>query len=233
MADLDHFKELNDTYGHETGDRALRLFARVLRDSVRTQRPRVALRRRGVRHRLPRLLRRSTPRGPSTRSRAQLDAAITVGGLPKFTASFGVTDAEQGEDLAAALGRADDALLTAKRQGRDRVVLHDALVHVRHVGRRRASTRLRQRRRFVTGSGRLRSDQVPHLRVRGQRGLGGRPTRTSESGEAATVRAARTSRPGPARASRCSTAARERRPCRDGPGPTGFGGGARPRAPGP
>ena len=36
MADLDHFKVLNDTYGHETGDRALRLFARVLRDSLRT-----------------------------------------------------------------------------------------------------------------------------------------------------------------------------------------------------
>ncbi len=36
MADLDHFKALNDTYGHETGDRALRLFARVLRDSLRT-----------------------------------------------------------------------------------------------------------------------------------------------------------------------------------------------------
>ena len=35
MADLDHFKILNDTYGHETGDRALRLFARVLRDSLR------------------------------------------------------------------------------------------------------------------------------------------------------------------------------------------------------
>ncbi len=36
MVDLDHFKTLNDTYGHETGDRALRLFSRVLRDSVRS-----------------------------------------------------------------------------------------------------------------------------------------------------------------------------------------------------
>ena len=33
--DLDHFKDLNDLHGHETGDRALRLFARVLRDSIR------------------------------------------------------------------------------------------------------------------------------------------------------------------------------------------------------
>ena len=37
MADLDHFKLLNDSYGHETGDRALRVFAQVLRESLRTQ----------------------------------------------------------------------------------------------------------------------------------------------------------------------------------------------------
>jgi predicted signal transduction protein with EAL and GGDEF domain len=61
--------------------------------------------------------------------RAQLDAAITVAGLPKFTASFGVTDSEPGEELAAALRRADDALLAAKRQGRDRVVFYDAVVN--------------------------------------------------------------------------------------------------------
>ncbi len=57
--------------------------------------------------------------------RSQLDAAITVGGLPKFTVSFGVTECEPGEELAAILRRADDALLQAKHEGRDRVVLHD------------------------------------------------------------------------------------------------------------
>jgi hypothetical protein len=56
---------------------------------------------------------------------AQLDAAITVGGLPKFTSSFGITEIEPGEELAAALHRADDALLVAKRAGRNQIVLHD------------------------------------------------------------------------------------------------------------
>ena len=78
MADLDHFKALNDTYGHETGDRALRLFADVLRDSLRTQRPRVRVRRRGVRHRLPGLFGHRRPALNTVRT--QLDAAITVGG---------------------------------------------------------------------------------------------------------------------------------------------------------
>src|SRR5207248_2643890 len=36
MADLDHFKSLNDTHGHECGDRALRVFAETLRDGIRT-----------------------------------------------------------------------------------------------------------------------------------------------------------------------------------------------------
>lgn len=137
MADLDHFKELNDTYGHETGDRALRLFARVLRDSLRSGD--IVSRYGGEEFAIAfpdcavieatRIL---------NAIRTQLDAAITVGGLPKFTVSFGITESEPGEDLDAVIRRADDALMRAKREGRDRVVLHDEVrgaTHALTVGR--------------------------------------------------------------------------------------------------
>ena len=124
MADLDHFKNLNDTYGHETGDRALRLFARVLRDTLRAHD--VISRYGGEEFAIafP-----DCSAVDATRAlhsvQTQLDAAITVGGLPKFTCSFGITEIEPGEELAAVLRRADDALLVAKRSGRNQVVLHD------------------------------------------------------------------------------------------------------------
>jgi diguanylate cyclase (GGDEF)-like protein len=124
MADLDHFKLLNDTYGHETGDRALRLFAQILTESVRAED--LVCRHGGEEfvialpgctvHRVREIL---------DALRARLDAAVTVAGLPQFTASFGVVEAGAEEDLPAILGRADTALFQAKRDGRDRVVLHD------------------------------------------------------------------------------------------------------------
>ena len=126
MGDLDHFKVLNDTYGHETGDRALRLFSRVLTESVRTQdlvcrhggeEFVVALpgcNVEGVRQILNSL-------------NIRLDAAITVASLPRFTASFGVVEAGFQEDLRGAIARADAALFQAKREGRNRVVVHDGV----------------------------------------------------------------------------------------------------------
>jgi len=124
VADLDHFKALNDAYGHETGDRALRLFAQVLTGSVRQQ---DFVCRHGGEEFVLALAGCDTnaARDILDALRGRLDAAITVAGLPRFTVSFGVVEALEPEDLPTLINRADAALFQAKREGRDRVVIHD------------------------------------------------------------------------------------------------------------
>jgi diguanylate cyclase (GGDEF)-like protein len=124
MADLDHFKQLNDTFGHQTGDRALRLFARTLSGALRTDD--LVCRHGGEEFAvvLPRC-----PAGEAAtimeRVRSALTAVCAEAGLPNVTASFGVVESDHLEDLAEALQRADVALFEAKEHGRDRVVVHD------------------------------------------------------------------------------------------------------------
>lgn len=124
MADLDHFKALNDTYGHETGDRALRLFSQVLAGSVRKQ---DLVCRQGGEEFVVALMgcTGETARTVLDAVRSRLEAAITVAGLPAFTVSFGLVDSHGQEDLPALIHRADVALFQAKREGRNRVVRHD------------------------------------------------------------------------------------------------------------
>jgi diguanylate cyclase (GGDEF)-like protein len=123
MADLDHFKDLNDTYGHETGDRALRLFAETLRRSLRDRN--LICRHGGEEFALV------LPECTTTDARAALEKvrvelvdALRAAGLPTYTASFGLVEANDGEDLEPAVRRADAALFEAKHTGRDRVVVH-------------------------------------------------------------------------------------------------------------
>jgi diguanylate cyclase (GGDEF)-like protein len=125
MADLDHFKVLNDTYGHETGDRALRLFAQVLSGSVRTQ---DLVCRHGGEEFVVALVgcTAASSREILDSLRSRLDAAITVAGLPEFTVSIGVVEAGENEKFPSLIARADAALFQAKRDGRNRVVITDA-----------------------------------------------------------------------------------------------------------
>lgn len=122
MADLDRFKALNDTHGHAMGDRALRLFAHVLRSALR---PEDVCARIGGEEFVVVL-----PGCPVTEAGAVLDRvrdalherAGAGGRVPPFTVSFGVAEAEPGVGLEELLHRADTALYAAKRNGRDRVV---------------------------------------------------------------------------------------------------------------
>jgi diguanylate cyclase (GGDEF)-like protein len=122
MVDLDHFKALNDTHGHAGGDQALVLFAQMLRSSLRSQ---DVIGRYGGEEfiiALPGCTAANAQKALDA-LRSRLDAAITVAGLPRYTASFGVVEATQHEDMSTLIGRADACLFAAKRDGRDRVVV--------------------------------------------------------------------------------------------------------------
>ncbi|MET0894246.1 MAG: sensor domain-containing diguanylate cyclase [Acidimicrobiia bacterium] len=124
MADLDHFKELNDTYGHQTGDRALRLFAHTLRGALRDE---DLVSRHGGEEFvvvLPGCSVHDT-RTALEKVRTKLEQSIQQAGLPHFTASFGAIGGERDDDLSELINRADAALFDAKRAGRDRIVVHD------------------------------------------------------------------------------------------------------------
>jgi diguanylate cyclase (GGDEF)-like protein len=124
-ADLDHFKRLNDTYGHDTGDRCLKLFAQALRDASRAGD--LACRPGGEEFTL--LLPDASAQAAAAvaeRVRQRLSELSRAAGLG-FTASFGVAARAAGGDPAEALLRsADQALYSAKEAGRDRVAIAGA-----------------------------------------------------------------------------------------------------------
>lgn len=120
--DLDNFKLLNDVHGHDAGDRALRLFARVLRDSVR---PNDIVARYGGEEFVVVLPDCTTPDAYVVidRVRTRLADAQRGGIVPSFTVSFGLAPAEPDLGFGEIVEQADAALLRAKAEGRDRVVL--------------------------------------------------------------------------------------------------------------
>ena len=119
--DLDHFKDLNDTFGHAAGDRALRTFSQVLRDSLR---PNDVPGRYGGEEFV--IVLPECPvdeaRQVLERVRERLAERIVVADLPPFTISFGLASSDQAPDFDQVVALADAALLRAKAGGRDQVV---------------------------------------------------------------------------------------------------------------
>lgn len=122
LLDLDRFKSINDTYGHEAGDRALRVFASVLPVGLREH---DTAARWGGEEFLLVLPEATVQQVRETVERVQAELAVTLArhACPLFTVSAGVADSLSHGLLEEQLAMADAALLTAKRQGRDRVVL--------------------------------------------------------------------------------------------------------------
>jgi diguanylate cyclase (GGDEF)-like protein len=122
--DLDQFKRTNDRFGHELGDRVLKLFATTVRTHLEQS---IVARLGGEEFAaiLPNVDRlEAVERGEAVR-RAFAKSGAFVDGLPVgATVSVGVAwDAGGGGDLNALFRRADAALYAAKRAGRNRVEL--------------------------------------------------------------------------------------------------------------
>jgi diguanylate cyclase (GGDEF)-like protein len=120
--DLDHFKQLNDVFGHDAGDRALRTVAQVLRDALR---PSDIPCRYGGEEFVIVLPRCPIPDATQVldRIRQRLAERLTAGRIPTFTISFGLASSDQAVDFEQVVALADGALLEAKAGGRDRIVV--------------------------------------------------------------------------------------------------------------
>jgi diguanylate cyclase (GGDEF)-like protein len=125
LADLDRFKLLNDNFGHEMGDKALQLFAGVLRDNVRGND--VVARLGGEEFVLvyPNMSVEISLEAID-RVRAALARALDASTVPPFTCSFGIAHSTVGTDGDTVLRVADAGMLRAKDLGGDQAVVADA-----------------------------------------------------------------------------------------------------------
>jgi diguanylate cyclase (GGDEF)-like protein/PAS domain S-box-containing protein len=124
IADIDHFKRVNDRYGHATGDVALRTVARTL---LASSRPEDQIARVGGEEFALTItdVDLATLRAIGERFRAMVDQTRVLAdehGL-RIRISIGGTLAEPGDTAEAIFGRADAALYVAKNAGRNRVSL--------------------------------------------------------------------------------------------------------------
>lgn len=125
ICDLDHFKRINDRFGHQVGDSILQLFANLLGNSIRGRD--TAVRYGGEEFAI--ILPGTDIDGAKQlieNIRRDLDAAnwrVTNTRQPigKITASFGVAEYEHHESLQQLVLKADRRLYLAKRNGRNRV----------------------------------------------------------------------------------------------------------------
>jgi len=124
MIDIDHFKRLNDRYGHAQGDVVLKAVATAIAMTLRAEDTPV---RYGGEEFAVMLRRASAPQASEAAERVRAAVAglsIARLGLDKpVTVSVGVAIAAEDEEVGVVIGRADQALYRAKRRGRDRVEL--------------------------------------------------------------------------------------------------------------
>jgi diguanylate cyclase (GGDEF)-like protein len=119
MVDLDHFKQINDTHGHEAGDRVITHFGALLRQVVPAQ---ALIARTGGEEFVVLLDDAALAGGARVAEAIRRQVACGGQGVVPFTLSAGVAEYCPGDGLATLMRRADQAVYRAKQQGRDRVI---------------------------------------------------------------------------------------------------------------
>lgn len=131
MADIDFFKKFNDAHGHLTGDQVLRLVARTMRDKFKDKA--VITRFGGEEFAiiLPEADLIAGKFGAETVRQALLTRELikrsTNENLGRITISLGVASYRRGDTAGSLVDRADQALMQAKRDGRNRTVTEEAI----------------------------------------------------------------------------------------------------------
>jgi diguanylate cyclase (GGDEF)-like protein len=135
MADIDHFKKVNDAYGHDAGDEVLASVAGVLSETVRMP---DKVGRYGGEEFLVVLPHTTLAQGRTIAERickavGTRTFRYQAAELP-LTLSLGATQFRKGEDLEQLLSRVDKALYDAKRSGRNRVAVRKAVTRAARPG---------------------------------------------------------------------------------------------------
>ena len=119
MCDIDHFKKINDTYGHDVGDEALKVFSEKINENIREV---DMFARWGGEEFM--ILMPNVSIDDACSVAEKLRKVITsteVKKLDSITASFGVTDLHEDETAESFIKRVDLAMYKAKNNGRNNV----------------------------------------------------------------------------------------------------------------
>ena len=125
LLDIDHFKHVNDTHGHLMGDTILKDFASILKGSVRET---DFVGRWGGEEFIivcPKTDKEGAV-GLAQNLRAKIENSLFAT-RDKQTASFGVVECKEKDDISSIIDNADKALYRAKKSGRNQVVCYDEL----------------------------------------------------------------------------------------------------------
>ena len=130
LFDLDHFKMINDRFGHDVGDHVLRETVRLVKALILSIEPRATVGRWGGEEFLivvpGSTLEEAAEFADHVRKRMQVHAFKVV---DRVTASFGVASLKSDERVSSLVKRADEALYQAKSFGRNRIELSRSAPH--------------------------------------------------------------------------------------------------------